>query len=167
MVKAPLKVRALWDFIVIINRANTEGHRSIVLHKSASYTFLLIKIFAASFSAATTMFVLNPMYDYFFKHETTLLVNLYLPFINPYTSRGFIYTILYQLVMSAYAIFGNMGYDLFMAMFVANYDGIVAIFECQLNDLVQINRRKDNLKNRLYRLAFLRNVYIQLLDATE
>lgn len=163
---APARVRALWDFVVKVHRGNTEGRRSAVLHESALYTFFLIRNFSISFICAGLLFVLNPLYELIFNNNKILMVNIYLPFVNVKQSRGYLLTILYQIIISAYGIFGNMAYDMFLAMIVSNYQGIVSIWECQLQELVKVNRLKSTPKNRAYRKAFLRNVFIQLLDAT-
>lgn len=167
LINAPGKIRALWDFTVTVHLGNTEGRRSVVLNESALHTVYLVKIMAISLFISTSIFVLNPVYAYFWKHENILLVNLYLPNINAFSPRGYRWTMIYQFFVAPYAIFGNTGYDLFLAMFVSNYIGIVSIWQCQLDDLVEINRRKKTPQNQAYRRLFLRNIYIQLLDAFE
>lgn len=162
-----MQIRALWNFAEIVNRENTDGQRAIVLFESARDTFQLIRLFAVLLLSASVMFTFYPLYKFLFNSERTLFVNLYLPFINFHHIRGYCLTMLYQLVLSSYGIFGNMAFDLFLAMIVSNYQGIVSIFECQLQELTEINRRKNTPKNRAYRRAFLRNLYIQLLDSME
>lgn len=165
VVRNPARIRALWDFAVVVHRGNTEGQRSVVLYKSALHVFNLVKVFAISFLSASVLFVLTPIYSIIILKETTLLVNLFVPFVDPTNFRGYIITLCYQLLISSYGVFGNMAYDLFLAMIVSNYEGVVSIWECQLQDLVVINRMKKTQKNFAYRRAFLQNVYIQLLDA--
>lgn len=162
-----MKVRALWDFGVSVHHGNTEGRRSLVLYESAVYTFFIVKSFALFFILSSLLFVLYPIYEFIVKKEKTLLVNIFVPFVDATPLRGYILTMLYQLIISSYGIFGNMAYDLFLAMMVSNYQGIVSIWECQLEALIEINRRKKTPKNQAYRRAFLRNMYIQLLDAME
>lgn len=165
--QAPGCIRALWDFAVMVNRQNTEGRRSIALYESALRTFNLIKGFTCFLCIAIVLFVTFPVYNLLVMGKPTLLLSLDMPFVNRDTIRGFIVTIAFQALISIYAIAGNMAFDLFLAMIVSNYQGIVSIWECQLEELVVLYKRKETKKNIAYRRAFLKNVYLQLIDATE
>lgn len=163
----PKRVRALWEFAVILHRGNCVGRRSVVLYESALATLSLIKFFGLSFLFASILFAFHPLYSIAFNRKLALLININVPFVNVHQTRGFLSTMLIQMCLGFYGITGNMAYDLFLAIIVSNYQGIVSIWELQLQDLVEVNRRSNNFKNRIYRRAFLRNVYIQLLDTTK
>lgn len=163
----PTQFRALWHFIEMVNRGNFEGRRSAVLCESAHHTLLLIKIFAGSYFFALPVYSIYPLYELIYQHKQTLLVKLFIPFLDTQYTWGYVLTMLCQATIAAYGLSGSTSFDLLLAMFVANYQGVVSIFECQLQELVDINRRPNTQKNRSYRRAFLRNIYIQLLDMIE
>lgn len=165
--KEPRRVRALWNFSVNLHRGNCKGQRSIVLYENGVNTLNLTKCCFSVYFFAAFLFLVNPLYHLIIKRERTLIVNLYVPFVNLQSHRGYCLTMLYHLVASIYGFGGNMGYDLFMTAIVSNYEGIISILECQLHQINEINRLKDTPKNRNYRRVFLRNLYVQLLDVIE
>lgn len=158
---------SLWDFIEMVNRGNFEGRRLSVLYESAHHTLLLIKIFVGSYFIAFAVYWIYPLNELFFQHKKTLLVQFFIPFLDTQYTWGYVLTMLSQATMAVYGLCGSTSFDLLLAIFVANYQGVVSIWECQLQELVEINRRPNTLRNRSYRRAFLWNIYIQLLDMIE
>lgn len=167
VVKLPEQFRALWKFAETLHCGNTKGRRSVVLYESARHTWLLIRIFFSSYLCALFAFGSYPFYGLIFKNEYILFLNLFIPSVNAQNTRGYLATMVFQTIIAVYAVFGGTSFDLMLAIFVSNYDAVISIWECQLKDLAEINRRKNTPKNRAYRRAFQRNVYIQLLDVIE
>ena len=160
IVKYAEEYRSLADFTEYIYFVNRTPERSKILKNHVEKTYSTLKIILLIDLVAFFLMTLSPIYIFVSEHRVTLLYSIHLPFVNHEVAKGLAIHFVFQMIISAYAVFGFLSFDEYLAMVFSNVSSIVSILECQLKDFDK-NYKK---MNESHRIAYLKNVLVQFGD---
>lgn len=121
-----------------VAHGSNQSPRSLLLHKFATITEILLKCGLTVYIFAGCFYFLNPIYLYSTKKEIVPILPLYMPFIDVTTKSGYILLVAIHLGFLFIAVFGSACTDLMFAVVAANIFIPANIFDDNVRELNEL-----------------------------
>lgn len=148
------------SFLFEIYKENTKSKNMKIvamLEKITFYMDVLFKLGAAVYFGCVLLYIVYPIYVYFFEHKIMTIFPYQIPGIDPQTANGYLITTAFQLFGLITGFFGISSSDFFFSLIVLNIPVFPHIIGIQIEELnALLNKENQNV-------AHVRQTFFNLL----
>lgn len=157
---API-VLANMQKMVCIYEANSKSvsiKRSQLVQQFATITEFVLKGGFAAYCVGGTVYLLNPIYSYFWKNRVVPMLPLYMPLVDENTKAGFITLSVLHMSLTILTVIASAALDFLLVMIIVNTPLLSTISGDNVRELNDILNEKN--VNLPLANAKLKNIFL-------